>query len=72
MLILKWYYLKTNIEQSLLSGNALDQLQASPVVITLMDQVREIKEERDVLEGQLKEVKCDMSQYQSVTFATYT
>jgi len=67
VLIVKWSYLKTDIERTLPSGNALVQLQTSPVVMTLrqlMDEVREIKEERDVIEGQLKEAKCDMSQYQ--------
>lgn len=66
--------MKTDIERTLPSGNPLVQLQVSPVVVTLrqlMDQVREIKEERDAIEGQLKDAKCDMSQYQSVILVGY-
>lgn len=54
----------TDIERALPSGSPADQLQTSPVVATLrqlMDQVRAIKEERDVLESQLKDNKSDMT-----------
>ena len=55
--------LQTDIERSLPSGNPVSALQGSPVISSLrqqVDEVHSIKEGRDKIEGQLKDVKCDI------------
>jgi len=54
---------QTDIERSLPVGAPSADLEWSPVVSTLrqlVDEAQSIKDERDTLESQLKEVKCDM------------
>jgi hypothetical protein len=48
------------------SGNPVSALQGSPVVTSLrqqLDEVQSIKEGRDKIESQLKDVKCDVGKY---------
>ena len=54
---------QTDIERSLPSGNPVSALQGSPVISSLrqqVDEVQSIKEGRDKIEVQLKDVKCDI------------
>ena len=55
--------MQADIEKILPSGSALAGMQGSPVVARLrqlMEQVETIKAEREVIENQLKENRCDM------------
>jgi len=59
------YYLcsQTDIERSLPSGNPVSALQGSSVISSLhqqIDEVQSIKESRDKIESELKDVKCDI------------
>jgi len=54
---------QTDIERSLPTGTPAADLEWSPVVSTLRQLVNEaqaIKDDRESLERQLKDVKCDM------------
>jgi len=69
---------QTDIERSLPTGTPAADLEWSPVVSTLrqlVDEAQAIKDGRDSIETQLKEVKCDMGnlcvfgQFYFVTYA---
>ena len=54
---------QTDIERLLPTGAPAADLEWSPVVSTLrqlVDEAQAIKDDRDSIENQLKEVKCDM------------
>ena len=62
-LIIVMHCIQTDIERSLPTGAPVPDLEWSPVVSTLrqlVDEAQCIKDDRESIEMQLKEVKCDM------------
>jgi len=57
---------QTDIERTLPAGSPAAELEWSPVVSTLrqlVDEAQIIKDDRDSIERQLKDVKCDMGKF---------
>ena len=59
------FVLQSEIEKALPAGSPTAALQGSPVIAELKqlcEQVETIKAERDVIETEIKDAKCDMSE----------
>ena len=60
------YIFQSEIEKSLPAGSPTAALQGSPVIgelKKLCEQVETIKAERDVIETEIKDAKCDLSEF---------